>query len=169
MEKAEKYVKMALGMGAKDSKAISINDIVFDPRTLLKCMYGCSDWGKRWTCPSPRAKGLKPWEAERILKRYNWGILIHTDDAKLGHEIALKVEMKAFFDDYPLAFSMIFGCYLCETCAFPEPCRNLKKARPELQALGIDVYSTVKKQGLPIKVLKTRDEKKNYYALVMIE
>ncbi|MGD8544155.1 MAG: hypothetical protein PVG48_03460 [Candidatus Bathyarchaeota archaeon] len=41
MERAEKYVKMALGMGAEDSKAMSVNDIVFDPRPLLKCMYCC--------------------------------------------------------------------------------------------------------------------------------
>jgi predicted metal-binding protein len=167
MEKGEKYVQMALEMGAEDAKVISIDDIVFDPRPLLKCMYGCSDWGKRWTCPSS-AKGLRPWEAERILKRYNWGILIHTDNARLAHEISYKVEMAAFFDDYPLAFSMI-DCYLCETCAFPEPCRNPKKARPEAMGLGIDVYATAKKQGLPIKVLTSRDEKKNYYAFVMIE
>ena len=167
MEKAEKYVKIALEMGAEHSRVISIDDIVFDPRSLLKCMYGCSDWGKRWTCPAA-SKRLKPWEAERILKRYHWGLLIHTDNPKLAHEISLEVEMKAFFDGYPFAFSII-DCYLCETCAFPDPCRFPKKSRPELQALGIDVYATVRTQGLPIMPLKTRNEKPNYYALVLIE
>ena len=167
MEKAEKYVKMALGMGAKDSKAISINDIVFDPRTILKCMYGCEDWGKHWSCPCT-PKALKPWEAERILKRYNWGILIHTGDFELARDISFEVEMKAFFDGYPLAFSM-FDCCRCKTCAYPNPCRFPKKSRPEMHTLGIDVYSTVKKQGLPIKPLKTMDEKPNYYAIVLVE
>ncbi len=167
MVKAEKYVKMALGMGAEDSKVISVNDLVFDPRTLLKCMYGCDDWGKNWTCPST-PKALRPWEAEKILKKYTWGILVHTKDPKLAQEISFEVEMKAFFDGYPLAFSM-FDCYLCETCVFPDPCRFPEKARPSMQALGIDVFSTVKKQGLPIEPLKTKGEKPNYYALVLIE
>jgi hypothetical protein len=38
MEKAEKYVKIALEMGAENSRVISIDDIVFDPRSLLKCI-----------------------------------------------------------------------------------------------------------------------------------
>jgi len=29
-----------------------LRDIVFDPRTYIKCMYGCSTWGKSWICPS---------------------------------------------------------------------------------------------------------------------
>jgi predicted metal-binding protein len=109
-----------------------------------------------------------PWEAEKILKKYNWGILIRTQDPKLAQEISFQVEMKAFFDGYPLAFSM-FDCYLCETCVFPDPCRFPEKARPSMQALSIDVYATVKKLGLPIEPLKTKGEKPNYYALVLIE
>ena len=167
MEKAEKYARIALEMGAKDSKVISVKDIVFDPRTLLKCMYGCEEWGKSWTCPSA-PKALMPWEAEKILKKYNWGILIRTQDPKLAQEISFQVEMKAFFDGYPLAFSM-FDCYLCETCVFPDPCRFPEKARPSMQALSIDVYATVKKLGLPIEPLKTKGDKPNYYALVLIE
>ena len=167
MEQPDKYVKMALEMGARDSRVISIDDIVFDPRSLLKCMYGCRDWGTRWTCPSS-SKGLKPWEAERILKRYQWGLLIHTNNPTRAHEIALEVERNAFLDGYPFALSLI-DCYVCDSCAFPDPCRFPKKSRPELQAMGIDVYSTVKQQGLPIQPLKTRNDTPNYYALVLIE
>lgn len=64
MEKTQKYVKMTLKMGAENSKVTSVKDLVFDPRTLLKCMYGCKDCGKSWTCPST-PKALIPWEAEK--------------------------------------------------------------------------------------------------------
>jgi len=162
----EKYVRKAIEMGAEDAKIISIEDIVFDPRTILKCMYGCEDWGRNWTCPSA-PKALMPWEAETVLKKYKHGILIHTRDPKLAQEISFKIEMEAFFDDYRFAFSMS-DCSLCETCAFPAPCKFPEKARPSMQALGIDVYATARKQKLPIKPLKTQDEKPNYYALVLL-
>lgn len=163
----ENYVRKALEMGAEDAKIISVDDIVFDPRTILKCMYGCDDWGKSWTCPSA-PKALMPWEAEKVLRKYKHGILLRTRDPKLAQEISFKIEMEALFEGYHFAFSM-FDCYLCETCNFPAPCKFPEKARPSMQALGIDVYATVKKQGLPIKFLKTKKETPNYYALVLLE
>ena len=73
MDKLEKYVKMAKEMGALDVMVIKVSDIVTDPRTYLKCMYGCEGWNNNWTCPSaPNA--LKPWEFEKILNRYSQAI-----------------------------------------------------------------------------------------------
>ncbi len=47
-----RYLVRAVEMGAAHAVAIRSSDIVLDPRTYLKCMYGCKDWGKNWTCPS---------------------------------------------------------------------------------------------------------------------
>ena len=154
-------------MGALDAIIIKSADIIIDPRTFLKCMYGCSTWGKNWTCPSaPNA--LKPWEFEDILKRFKTGILIHCDNKKLSHKISYDLEKDAFFDGYYFAFSMS-DCSLCRSCSHPDPCKHPKEARPALQGLGIDVYATVRKQGLPIETLKTEDEKPNWYSLVLTE
>lgn len=103
-----------------------------------------------------------------MLKKYKHGILLHARDPKLSQEISFKIEMEVFFEGYCFAFSMS-DCYLCETCIFPGPCKFQEKARASMQALGIDVYATVRKQGLPIKFLKTREETPNYYALVLLE
>jgi len=166
-KKIEKYVQMALEMGAEDALNISTEDLVFDPRTLLKCMYGCDDWGRNWTCPSaPNA--LKPWEAEKLLKRYKHGILIHAKDFKLAQDISFQIEIQAFFDGYHFAFSMS-NCILCETCCFPAPCRFPLKARPSMEALGIDVFATIKKIGLPLKTLKAKDKIPDCYTLVLLE
>ncbi|MCR4434734.1 MAG: DUF2284 domain-containing protein [Clostridiales bacterium] len=46
------FVEKALSLGADHAVVFNISDIEFDPRTILKCMFGCSDWGKGHTCPS---------------------------------------------------------------------------------------------------------------------
>ncbi|UCE15280.1 MAG: DUF2284 domain-containing protein [Candidatus Bathyarchaeota archaeon] len=167
MGESKKYVHLALEMGAENAKIVSVQDLVFDPRTLLKCMYGCEDWGKRWSCPSA-PKALMPWDAEKILRRYSRGIIVQAHDAERLQEIAYMIELEAFYDGYPLAFALA-ECYLCETCTFPAPCIFPTKARPSMQALGIDVFATVKKLGLPINTLRSKDETPNYYGLVLLE
>ena len=154
-------------MGALDAVLIKSEDIVIDPRTILKCMYGCKGWDHNWTCPSVPGS-LRPWEFENILKKYNVGILIHCDNKKISHKISFELESDAFVDGYYFAFSMS-DCALCKTCKHPEPCRYPEKARPALQGLGIDVYATARKQGLPIKTLKDEEEEQNWYSLVLIE
>jgi predicted metal-binding protein len=37
---AEAYVRLALELGAADAVRFDIDDIVFEPRTILKCMFG---------------------------------------------------------------------------------------------------------------------------------
>lgn len=167
MENLDKYTVKAKEMGALDALIIKIEDVVTDPRTYLKCMYGCEGWGANWTCPSaPNA--LRPWEFETILKRYSTAILIHCDDKDISQKISYELEREAFFDGYYFAFSMS-DCGLCEECTHPEPCTHPTKARPPMQGLGIDVYATARKQGLPIKTLKSEDETQNWYSLVLIE
>ena len=167
MKRIEKYVQMALDSGAKHAQAVSTEDLVFDARTLLKCMYGCDDWGRNWTCPSaPNA--LKPGEAENLLRKYKHGVIIHTNNFKLTQDISFQIESQAFYDGYHLAFSMS-NCVLCETCCFPAPCKFPLKARPPMEGLGIDVFATARKLGLPINVKKTKSEIPDCYALVLLE
>ncbi|MHC4595347.1 MAG: DUF2284 domain-containing protein, partial [Planctomycetota bacterium] len=71
------FTDLAIKLGAEHTAVFKIDDIGFDPRTILKCMFGCSDWGKGNTCPS-RPGSLKPWEYQKIFERYSWGIIIHS-------------------------------------------------------------------------------------------
>jgi predicted metal-binding protein len=158
---------MATEMGAAHAVVIKASDIVLDPRTYLKCMYGCKDWGKNWTCPSAPG-ALKPWEFWSILKRYKKAVLVHCADKKLSQRISMAIEREAFIDGDYFAFSMS-DCSLCDGCSWPEPCRNPKQARPAMQALGIDVFATARKQKLPIFALSNENEPQNWYSLVLIE
>ena len=60
MSEKQYYVDRALQLGADHAVLFTLKDIVFDSRTILKCMFGCADWGKAIT-PS-RPGSLKPWE-----------------------------------------------------------------------------------------------------------
>ncbi len=170
MQPSDPYIRRALDMGAADAVAFSIEDIVFDPRTLLKCMYGCADWGKNHTCPSrPGSPGMA--EYRDMFSRYRWGVIVHTHDKKLSQRISFALEGQAFRDGYYFAFSLS-DCGLCETCSAVDgaPCRNVRMARPAFHSVGIDVFKTVRQLGLPLKTLANPDtDERNWYSAVFVE
>lgn len=164
----EKYISIALAEGAANAVAVTPEDIVFDGRTLLKCMFGCTDWGKGCTCPS-RDGFLKPWEFETLLRKYTNVLIIHSHDKRIAQKASYAVEREAFLDGDALAFSMS-DCALCANCAGKAdlPCRNPKQARPAFHSVGIDVFSTVRKLGLPLVTLRNEEEEQNWYAAVWL-
>jgi predicted metal-binding protein len=168
-EKAEKYIKKAMERGADHAVFFRIEDIEFDPRALLKCMFGCNAWGKGHTCPS-RPGSLKPWEYEQILRRYSWGIIIHSHSKKTSQDVSFSIESEAFTDGYYMAFSLS-DCAICPECGGERgtPCANPRKARPAFHSVGIDVFKTVRKFGLPLETLKTPSDEQNWYSAVFIE
>ena len=165
----KKYIDLALREGALHAVAVTPEDVVFDGRTLLKCMFGCDDWGRGPTCPS-REGFLKPWEFEPLLKKYKTVLIIHSNDKRITQKAALAVERAAYFDGDALAFSMS-DCALCDNCAgadAPGVCRNVRSARPAFHSVGIDVFGTVKKLGLPLAPLKDENERQNWYSAVWL-
>jgi len=163
------FTNMSMKLGADNAVVFKIEDIVFDPRTILKCMFGCSDWGKGHTCPS-RPGSLTASEYHEVFEKYSWGIIIHSKSKKVSQEVSFAIEKEAFLKGYYFAFSLS-DCALCEECAGhrSEKCVNPKKARPALQSIGIDVFKTVHQFGLPLKTLKDQDEEQNWYSAVFIE
>jgi len=164
----EKYIKLALSLGAKNVIPVTTEDIVFDGRTLLKCMFGCGDWGKGCTCPS-RGGMPWPWEMEALLRKYKTVLIIHSTEKKVAQEAAFAVEREAYLDGDSLSFSMA-DCALCEKCAGQdgEECRNKRQSRPSFHSVGVDVFSTVKKFGLPLEPLRDKDEPQNWYSAVWL-
>ncbi|MCL2589008.1 MAG: DUF2284 domain-containing protein [Oscillospiraceae bacterium] len=160
----DKYIDLALSLGAAHAVAVTPDDIVFDGRVLLKCMFGCKDWGKGCTCPS-REGALKPWELEPLLRKYKHVLIIHSPSKKIAQEAAFAVEREAFLDGDSLSFSMS-DCAICTECAGRDdkPCRDVKRARPSFHSVGIDVFATTKKLGLPLVPLKHEGEAENWYA-----
>lgn len=170
VEKAKKYIELAQEMGATDAVLFEAPQICWDSRTLLKCMYGCDDWGKNHTCPS-RPGNPTMAELREMFSRYKWGIIIHTKEKNLSQKISFAVESAAFHDNYYFAMSLS-DCGLCKECAAAscQDCRNVLKARPAFHSIGIDVFKTVNQMGLPLFTLPSRDhEDQNWYSAVFVE
>ena len=166
--KYEKYVNMAKELGAENVVEFAIADIAFDPRTVLKCMFGCSDYGKIHTCPNQRSP-LSTKQYKKILKRYEGGIILGTGIKLHSQQISYEIEVSCFLDGHYFAFSLS-DCALCSTCALAtdKECRSPKKARPAFHSVGIDVFKTVRGLGLPIEVLTDKDQRQNWYSAVFI-
>ena len=169
MEKHYKYITQAVEMGAKNVINFSISDIAFDSRVALKCIFGCKDYGLQHTCPYQRSP-LTMEEYKRILERYSWGIIIGCNDKTSSQRISYEIEQECYLDGYYFAFSMS-DCGLCSACAKGEgiDCRFPEKARPAFHSVGIDVFKTVRDLGLPIDVLRDKDDVQNWYSAVFVE
>ena len=163
-----KYEQIALSHGANNVVSVTPDEIVFDERTLLKCMFGCGDWGKGCTCPS-RPGALTPADYERMLKKYKTVMIIHSTDKKIAQNASFEVEREAYFDGDVLAFSMS-DCAICADCAgrSNKPCFNAAKARPAFHSVGIDVFMTAKNLGLPLRPLRYEGEEQNWYSAVWL-
>jgi len=166
---SKKYIEMALGAGAAHAVPFIITDIAFDSRVVLKCIFGCKDFGLLHSCPYQRSP-LSMEEYQRVLEKFSHGIIIGCDNKPDSQEISYAIERECFLDGYYFAFSLS-DCGLCGTCAKVRdvPCVFPDKARPAFHSVGIDVFKTVRGLGLPIEVLRSRDEPQNWYSAVFIE
>ncbi len=93
-------------------------------------------------------------------------------------DIARTLERTIFLAGYYKAFAFVCGpCWLCKTCAAiakgkpgkAAACKHPDKARPAMEAAGIDVFATARAAGLPIEVIRTEECPQDYYALVLVE
>jgi predicted metal-binding protein len=77
-----------------------------------------------------------------------------------------------FKDGYYKAFVYLAGpCHLCKECAkmTGEPCNFGNKARPSMEACGIDVYQTARNNGFYIEPLREKGETQNIYGLMLVD
>ncbi|MBI5115758.1 DUF2284 domain-containing protein [Candidatus Poribacteria bacterium] len=153
--------------GAVVAKGIPVGKVVTDERVYYKCMYGCPLYGSSKMCPpnTPR-----PQDFERALRKYSWGVLVKTRPHKIN-DIVVEVEKRAFSMGYYLALGLRGGpCPLCKECTEPaEPCRHPEKARPSMEALGIDVFATLKNARIPAELKKDTEEEWFFHGLILVE
>jgi len=174
MKDLEYYKEKALEYGATQAEIIPTRLIVIDERVRLKCMVPrCHLYGESPNCPpyTPEPEAMR-----KIVAQYEWAVLFKHDVAPKedfvdkikwhkGHmahqgktdEIASKVEALAFNDGH--YFAAGFGAGGCKTalcegliCQFLDSgrCRFPVRARPSMEAVGIDVYRLVTEVGWEI-------------------
>ncbi len=165
----EKYIDIAKKNGAEQALIISSDDIAFDRRALLKCLWGCEDQSEpnRLKCGS---RGLDFKAAQATIHEYQSILLIHHHDNVKLSNTARKIEKTAFLDGHYLASAM-HCCHLCKTCSIDagKPCPTPLRIRPCDQSFGVDAFKTVRGLGLPCAPLQSKTQTPNRYAFVLID
>lgn len=170
----KRYQKKALLMGATQAKIVSTKEIPVDDRVPLKCQIPrCFGYGTSAHCPP---NTLKPQELREHLKSYQWALFFIKEvspeiivrdrstikeriDAYLTvFDIVSEIESMAFHNGHYLAFGLGAGSCRHSLCSQQKTCRALEgdrcrhslKARPSMEAVGIDVYQMVTRAGWDI-------------------
>jgi predicted metal-binding protein len=173
MKQLDQYLEKALKAGVDDAMVVQTSKVHTAPWVRMKCQFGCRQYGQSHCCP-PRTPTSD--EMRRILDSYTHAILLHwnwKEGVKPIDEFnnaVVDTELALFLDGYYKAWSVGSGpCRLCEKCNISGQCVHGTKARPSMEACGIDVFRTVREHGLPVRVLKERSEERHGYGLVLVE
>lgn len=159
-------MEKAIELGASAARILSTDQIVFDPRSHLKCRFGCSRWGNYWTCP-PYLE-LSQEQFMEALARYQTAILIQSKDPEISQKVTLAIEKEAMLSyGCTFAFAMVL-CVMCEECAHPDPCRYPHLARPSMDAYGIDIGKTIEPLGFTVKFDKDGKLLPAWYSMVLL-
>lgn len=154
--------------GVIDARIISASDVETAGWVRLKCQFGCDGFGLCLVCPPFTPT---PQQMLEVLDSYRRAILLHcTPDADVKAIVA-ELEREIFLKGFWKAFGLGAGpCYFCKECNLEEKqCRHAERARPSMEACGIDVFSTVKKVGFPIEVVRSTRQCPNYYGLILVD
>lgn len=134
----------------------------------LKCQYGCDGYGQSLVCP-PYTPA--PEQMRAVLDCYRRALLVQFEDYADTKAHMSALERTVFLRGAWKAFGLGAGpCSFCETCVLQSGgCVHTEKARPSMEACGIDVYTTVRRAGLPIEVVKNRRQCPHYYGLLLVD
>ena len=170
----ERYIQSAINNGANDAKMIETDSILIDERVRAKCYIPlCEGVGKSLNCP-PYTMDLDTFQ--KVVNRYNFAvfymIMVPSEElcgidfiakkkgapsAIKNYQICSKLESLAFYDGYYFAMGFAGGpCgpYFCgnQECAALESngCRHPLKARPSMEAMGINAFEMAFKVGWEI-------------------
>ena len=169
----ERYRELALELGASQAAIIPVNYVTIDERVRLKCVVPrCLRAGETPNCP-PYTPELDL--VRRALSRFAWAILFKCNVEPMGEyapgkgatkadqrrtlsfhqksgEVVYDLERQAYKDGYHLAMGLGGGSckdYLCKglVCQFLDSgrCRFPHRARPAMEAMGIDVMDLIRK------------------------
>lgn len=172
------YCEVALKRGATGVKTILPASVATASWVRLKCQFGCPGFNYSYCCPPHTPT---PDETRKILDSYTRALLIHIETkGSRDREKRLKkclralidLEGEMFKDGYYRAFVFLAGpCDLCDTCGkiTGTPCNHGYRARPSMEACGIDVFQTARNSGFSIATLRRENDTRNTYCLMLVD
>lgn len=170
LDDLERYRSLAIELGATDAKVITATELRVDERVRAKCLFPkCSQYGTNANCP-PHVPDVT--FTRRLLRRYRYGLIFSsrsetkhylgegykrgqpTEAKKALERVLSELESTSYYEGY--YFSVAFGQGSCKSifCASEEcsvllgrGCRSPLRARPSMEAIGIDVFDICVKCG----------------------
>ncbi len=141
---------------------------------LLRCKYGCENYGKSHSCPP---NSISPDETRRIMREYKRAILVaaKTKDIEKQNNFRkalIEMEKALFLKNFYKAFALVAGCCdNCESCAAQggKECRNPQTKRPCIEGTGIDVFALVGKYKKNIQTIKDKKKSFESYGLILLD
>ena len=177
-KRLEEYCQRAVADGATHAMVTDPSRIVTASWVRWKCQFGCPYYGKFYCCPPHTPT---PEQSRQTFDSYNRAILFHlqwTKGIQSGRDIknymdnVVAMERELFLDGFYRAYCLLAGyCILCKECALLQnrPCSFPEKARPSMESCGVDVFQTAHNHGLPLYTLRTEEETRNIYCLLLVD
>ena len=153
--------------GVVDARLVCPSDVETAAWVRLKWRFACDVYGQCLVCPPFTPE---PEQTRKVLDANQRAVLIHFDRQADVKAIVADLERSIFLRGWK-TFGLGAGpCYFCKTCPVEEGhCRRAERARPAMEACGIDVFSTVRKAGFPIEVVRTERQCPDYYGLILVD
>jgi predicted metal-binding protein len=167
--KIDPIIALLKAEGASTALSLPVSHVIVDERVRLKCQVPlCDSFHKNLMCP-PFAMSVE--EFRKVLACYKEAILLQTEGvidvptngkpnrdvfvpAGRLHDLVNLGEREAFRSGFRFAAGLIGGCCrLCEACVAIDNsriCRFPFRARPSMEAMGIDVVATLEQSGLTL-------------------
>jgi len=176
----KRYCESAVEREATHAKQIHPSSVVTAAWVRWKCHFGCPEYGKGYMCPPDSPT---PEETRALIDCYHRAILFHLEAPKTTdrgkhfrelYEALIDLEGEMFKDGYYKAFVLLAGpCRICKggECAKLKGayCTFGQRARPCMEACGIDVFQTARNNGFFITPLREKTETQNCYCLMLVD
>ena len=177
LEELTHWCERAVVLGAGAATPMHTRDVVVAEWVRMKCLYGCDDGGKYRTCP-PNAPPVD--QIRRVVGEFERAILLEVGplsgaensdpESRRLNETGLAMERELFLAGFHKAWLMGAGpCDICGACTRGEDCPTPERARPSMEGCGLDVYTTARKAGRQIEVVRDREDEYRFFALLLVD
>ena len=134
---------------------VAAQELSFSDKVRYICENECDRYGKSWIC----GEHMPPLELcmARCLEFSHAVVFSTVSDgsgfseqlaARRGHEEVTDCIAAGFEREFGEVLTLSTGCMLCESCAYPEPCRHPSKRRSTTESHGILILNTAARHGL---------------------
>lgn len=161
----------------EDVTWINPKAIVVSQWVRIKCEFGCSDYGLG-ACP-PNTPSVK--DCRDFFNEYENAIIIRLTQTadKDSYPLAwskdmtnklLEVERQIFLSGNQKAFLLNQTCCsICSDCSGNrKDCKDKRRSRPSPEAFAVDVYQTLRNNGLEINVVNKNPSPISRVAILLI-